>query len=78
MGTMTDPGNNTLLTPVNNGYYCLNISRSTGTATSITASGTAIGAPGAVPAPQTIDATAGQVNNPFKWYVSPGNKLIFY
>jgi hypothetical protein len=77
LGTVADTGGNSLLTPNNNGYYCLNISRSTGTATAITSTGTAIGAVGGVPGMQTIDATAGTVSNPPKWYVYTGNQLIF-
>jgi hypothetical protein len=78
LGTGTEAGNNSLLTPVNNGYYCLNIYRSSGTATPITSSGTAIGAAGAVPNAATIDATAGAVPMPPKWYLLTGNKLIFF
>jgi hypothetical protein len=81
MGTMTESGDNFLSAPVSNPnyyYYCINISRPNGTATAITASGSAIGAQGAVPAPQTIDATAGSVNALPKWSVYTGNKLIFY
>jgi len=78
LGTAADTGGNSLLTPINAGYYCLNISRSSGTATPITASGTAFGAVGAVPGVQTIDATAGTVPTLPKWYVYSGNKLVLY
>jgi hypothetical protein len=78
LGTAADSGNNSLLTPINNGYYCLNIYRSAGTATPITVSGTAIGAAGAVPGMQTIDATAAAVSNPYKWYVYTGNMIKFF
>jgi hypothetical protein len=81
MGTMTESGDNFLASPVSNPnyyYYCINISRSQGTATPVTAMGSAIGAQGAVPAPQTIDATAGTQSALPKWNVYTGNKLVFF
>jgi hypothetical protein len=79
LGTMTESGNNFLATPVmGNYYYCLNVSRSTGTATPVTSKDTSIGVAGAVPSPQTIDATAGTVTLLPKWNVYTGNKINFY
>ncbi|HEX4405244.1 MAG TPA: hypothetical protein VH560_10480, partial [Polyangia bacterium] len=79
LGTAADNGNgNFLATPATAGYYAINISRSQGTATPISASGTAFGAAGAVPNAGVIDATAATVSNPYKWYVSLGNKLAFF
>jgi hypothetical protein len=79
LGTSTESGNNYLATPtMGTYYYCLNVYRTTGTATAITSKDTSIGAAGAVPAPQTIDATSGTVTLSPKWNVYTGNKVVFY
>jgi hypothetical protein len=78
MGTATESGDNWLAQPSTNGHYCLYVGRSQGTATPITSANTSIGAMGAVPAMQTIDATALAVNNPYRWYLGAGNKLQFF
>jgi hypothetical protein len=81
MGTAAESGDNFIATPTSSPdyyYYCINVYRSSGTATPVTASGTSVGAAGAVPAPTTIDATAGSVSTLPKWNVYTGNKLVFY
>ena len=79
LGTGTDSGDNTLGAPTSTSYYCLDIYRPQGAAAGnpVTCSGTTLN--GQAPSPATIDASAGTINvQPQRYYLSTGNKLIFY
>jgi hypothetical protein len=81
MGTATSEGDNTILAPSYASGYALYIYRSLGqnAGNPVTASGTSIGVAGNVPAAKTVDASGGAIQMPTQlWYLSVGNKLIFY
>jgi hypothetical protein len=78
LGTMTDPGDNTLSAPT--GGYCLNIQRGQGASggNAVTSSTTSYN--GNVPSPaSSVDGTQTQpVTVAGRYYVSAGNQLTFY
>jgi hypothetical protein len=79
LGTATESGDNTIDKPANASYWCLNINRSQGanSGNPVTCSNTTLN--GNAPTPGTIDASAGPVSQaPQRYYLSTGNKLIFY
>jgi hypothetical protein len=79
LGTATESGDNVLGPPSNTSYWCLDISRPQGASAGnpVTCSGTTLN--GQAPSPGTIDASSGSINlAPQRYYVSTGNKLVFY
>jgi hypothetical protein len=79
LGTATESGDNLIAAPASTSYWCLNVSRPQGASggNPITCSGTTLN--GLVPTPGTIDASAGTVSlQPQRYYLTTGNKLIFY
>jgi Protein of unknown function (DUF1565) len=79
MGTATESGDNVIAAPSSTSYWCLDISRSQGSSggNPVTCSGTTLN--GLAPNPGTIDASAGTVSlQPQRYYLTTGNKLIFY
>jgi hypothetical protein len=81
MGTATASGDNTILAPAYASGYAIYIGRGGGAASGnpVSASGTAVGTTGNVPAPQKVDASGAVVTKaPQLWYVSAGNILNFF
>ena len=79
LGTATESGDNVIDAPLGTSYWCLYIYRSLGASSGnpVTCSGTTLN--GQAPSPATIDASAGAVSvQPQRYYLSTGNKLIFY
>lgn len=79
LGTAAESGDNVLVAPSSTSYWCLDISRAQGAAAGnpVTCSGTTLN--GLAPNPGTIDASAGTVSlQPQRYYLSTGNKLVFY
>ncbi len=79
LGTATESGDNTIGAPTSTSYWCLDISRPQGASAGnpVTCSGTTLN--GQAPSPGTIDASSGTINlGPQRYYVSTGNKLVFY
>ncbi len=79
LGTAVESGGNVIGAPTGTSYWCLNISRPQGASAGnpVTCSDTTLN--GLAPSPGTIDATAGTVSlQPQRYYLSTGNKLIFY
>jgi hypothetical protein len=79
LGTETASGDNIIGAPTSTSYWCLNISRPQGAAAGnpVTCSGTTLN--GLAPSPGTIDASSGYVSlQPQRYYLTTGNKLIFY
>jgi hypothetical protein len=79
LGTATESGDNIIEAPASTSYYCLNVSRSQGASAGnpVSCSGTTLN--GLAPSPGTIDASSGAVSlQPQRYYLSTGNKLIFY
>lgn len=79
LGTATSSGDNVIGAPTSTSYWCLRISRSQGSSggNPVTCSGTTLN--GQAPSPGTIDASAGVVSlQPQRYYLTTGNKLIFY
>jgi len=79
LGTATESGDNVIAAPSGTSYWCLDISRPQGASSGnpVTCSGTTLN--NQAPNPGTVDASAGTVSlAPQRYYVSTGNKLIFY
>jgi len=79
LGTATESGDNILAAPAGTSYWCLNISRPQGASggNPVTCSGTTLN--GLAPNPGTIDASGGTLNlQPQRYYLTTGNKLVFY
>jgi len=79
LGTATESGDNVIVAPSGTSYWCLDVSRPQGASggNPVTCSGTTLN--GLVPNPGTIDASAGTVSlQPQRYYLTTGNKLIFY
>jgi hypothetical protein len=79
LGTATESGDNVIAAPSGTSYWCLSITRPQGASggNPVTCSGTTLN--GLAPNPGTIDASAGTVSlQPQRYYLTTGNKLIFY
>ena len=79
LGTVTESGDNIIVAPGSTSYWCLDVQRAQGASSGnpITCSGTTLN--GLAPSPGTVDASAGAVSlQPQRYYLSTGNKLIFY
>ena len=79
LGTATESGDNVIGAPSSTSYWCLDVSRPQGASAGnpVTCSGTTLN--GLAPTPGTIDASAGAISlQPQRYYLSTGNKLVFY
>jgi hypothetical protein len=79
LGTAAESGDNAISAPSTTSYWCLDISRPQGASAGnpVTCSGTTLN--GLAPSPGTIDASAGTISlQPQRYYLSTGNKLVFY